>query len=182
MAISFHFTKVHVFSKQFFAHSSIDTIWWYLLLIFELISADTKLFQSNIVQNIVLKINALYQFISWPSFSIFDATVIHNLGRVPNWPRISEGYHLNSLWTISYLGVIWELNALSLKSKDFCKNKNQILVENTQNTPTFFGQICLPKLKSCGLLKGSNCKLIKSWGFQIEKSNFINALLSANGA
>ena len=46
------FIKVHVFLKQFFAQSSIDTIWWYLLLIFKLTSAEgtTKLFQLNIVQ------------------------------------------------------------------------------------------------------------------------------------
>ena len=99
------------FKMQCFAQSSIDTIWWYLQLIFKLTSAEgtTKLFQLNIVQNIVLKTNALYQFISWP-FSIFDATVIHNLDRVPNLDR---GPNFDELF------------------------------------------------KSCGLLKGSNCKFIK---------------------
>ena len=58
-----------------------------------------------------------------------------------------------------YLGFIWDLYVLGLKSKVFfVKNNNQIfktldkrltvrrcsLAENTQNAPTFFGPICLP--------------------------------------
>ena len=60
-------------------------------------------------------------------------------------------YHIWELFG-SYLGVI----CLRPKIKSFCKNHGQgtedsqgqdgycSLAENTQNVPTFFGQICLP--------------------------------------
>ena len=48
--------KVHLFLKE----SSIDTIWWYLQLIFKLTSAEvTNKLCHSIVQNTVLKTNAI---------------------------------------------------------------------------------------------------------------------------
>ena len=41
--------------------------------------------------------------------------------------RTGEGYFANSLWPMSYLGVIWELYVLDLKTKVFCRKNNQIL-------------------------------------------------------
>ena len=86
----------------------------------------TKLFQSNIVQNITLKTNALHQFILWPSFSIFYTTLIHNWDSVPNLYRVphwtSGDYYLNSLWPLSHLGVTCFRPEILA-----CKNNNQIL-------------------------------------------------------
>ena len=41
--------------------------------------------------------------------------------------RTCEGYFQNSSKPISYLGDIWELYVLGLKTKVFCENNNKIL-------------------------------------------------------
>ena len=98
--------------------------------------------------------------------AIYKATGLYAVHR----QRTCEGYFANSLRPISYLGVIWELYVLGLKtikcSKAWTRDSQCCCsAENTPNPPKIFGPICLPKPKSWGFSKESSL-----WVFVVRDS------------
>ena len=58
---------------------------------------------------------------------IISSYVLQIFDPIANRRQTCEGYFANSLRPISYLGFIWDLYVLSLKTKVFCRKNNQIL-------------------------------------------------------
>ena len=84
-----------------------------------------------------------------------------------HWRRMCESYFPNSSRPISYLGFIWDLYVLGLKTKVLpdtfshpmdsqCKNSADFLTKNTPNTSNNFCPISLPKPKTLGIVKKSS--------------------------
>ena len=61
--------------------------------------------------------------------------------------RTCEGYFAISLWAISYLGVIWELYVLGLKTKVFCRKQQPNTQSHGQGTHSAeMGAVVWPKI------------------------------------
>ena len=79
--------SMHSFLKQCCARFSIDTISWYLQLIFQLLqltsaASITKLSQLKLVQNNVLKTNGLHKYLTNVMATLVLHTAVQNVDGV----------------------------------------------------------------------------------------------------